>query len=605
MTTATNRMFGPAPPFVPVAHLQYGSFRAACNVMQYVRDNGFNQYTTATTDSEGRPTCSHYSYCGGPMACLQVPQNATPQFAANIRADFVNGRFHCFTEVRPPGAMRFYLDVDVKAAALPTDEDWVAAERAIMTELQKFYTCYDPGSGATTLMPLSDPLFTALVLASGSRVEVTTTAATTPAAAATATEGGSGSGGGGAADSTPYFLDTVMRAGVHVVFQNLFVTVPQAVQLGSAIKLAVAKVCAALDVDVGVYANTRGLRWAWQFKAMECGNCARLNSGAFGGGSSRGGRKAGCDECISGMVANLNSSMYAPTHFLHGDGTHEDLPSTLRANPTVELLLASSIRAVLHPEPTPGYRVYDGAPPPLTVTVVDKRRNTVRVTDDGGSSKHNGGRNFLEVNKKSLAYHVLERIVRDYHKPKYSGLDISRVWRTSSKKDPAYIVKVTGYGAKSCLNKGSDHRTSRVWFHVSKNQGVVLRCYCERCKDFRGVPEMLTTDDEVMLFPEDETDARNVGTDALLTGMDFGAAEAAAAEADAAATDPVLATAMRDCARAEAQLNDKGLPVSAAAMTANDRMRVITHGIVRSQAAPVGFGGPCRKKIRLADDCDA
>ena len=445
-------------------------------MQQYVLDNGFTAKAgTMTTDAAGNATCSHYMYGGlYAMGKLEVPQGvATEALAAAVVTDFCMRRFGALTENKPAGKpMRFYADIDLVTKTQVAEAHWDVLEGIILAEVKRFFPA----------VPASDPLFDALVLASGTR-DVTLP------------------------DGTPG-----SKAGVHVVFQNLFVDVDMALYLSSAIIARVQKtwpdtsdadVATALHkcVDQAVYGKTRGLRWAWQFKAMTCPRCATTTPE----GKLQPNRK-GCVHCYAGTVADVSSSMYAPVYYVNGDAVRTVLPDC-RDAPTVELLLAASIRYVDGVGLSDGFVVYEGAPPrPVLRVVGRKAENSVQVCTDAGEPAKTAKADMLV--RGSLEVNALQAAVRRVH-AMYADIDVKYAHRAANRH--WYKVFVRNAGASYCLNVAKDHSHAQVLFLV-KRTGVqqVCQCRCDttvnrlsgkRCRDYMSPLHALLASELTVLFP--------------------------------------------------------------------------------------------------------
>lgn len=440
-------------------------------MQQFVNDNGFTVKTAgATTDADGNATCSHYMYGGlYAMGKLVVPQGSpTAALAAAVVTDFRMCRFGALTENKPAKKpMRFYLDVDFNVLGGLEDATWSLIEATVLEETRRFFPS----------VPGTDDLFVALVLASGTR------SVCKP-------------------DGT-----TGTKAGVHVVFQNLFVDVDMALYLSSAIVARVQKLAPESDdrglatcIDQAVYGKTRGLRWAWQFKCSACVRCCS---------TSPEGRvvpnRKGCTHCFSGVVADVSSSMYAPVYTVDGMGTRTYLPDC-RMEPTIELLLASSIRYVEADAVSPGFVVYEGAPPRPVLRAVGKRaENSVAVVTDAGEPAKPAKADL--VLRGSEAAKALQAAIRRMHRM-YADIDVKYAHRAGNGN--WYKVFVRNVGASYCMNVGKDHSHAQILF-IAKRSGIqqVCQCRCDttegritgrRCRDYSSPSQALLAAERSVLF---------------------------------------------------------------------------------------------------------
>jgi hypothetical protein len=402
------------------------------------------------------------------MGKLAVPQGRpTEVLAASVVSDFRVRRFGALTENKPAGQpMRMYYDIDFEVSEPPTEEAWRALETVIMQEMMRFW----PG------VPPTDDLFTALVLTSGTRPT-------------TLRDGKPGT-----------------KAGIHVVFQNMFVDVDMALYMSSAVVAKVQRVWEAdaawaTCIDQAVYGRTRGLRWAWQLKCKTCPRCATTAPD----GSTLPNRK-GCTHCYSGVQPDASSSMYAPTHYVHGDGTRTVLPNC-RDAPTVELLLAASIRYVRVTAVSPGFVVYEGAPPRPVLRIVGKKiENTVMAVSDAGEAPK--AAKATMVLRGSREARALETAVRRVDRM-YRDIDVKYAHRAAN--GHWYRVFVRNVGASYCLNIGKDHSHAQIVFIVKRSGAQqVCQCKCDttegrvtgkRCRDYQSSLKELLSSEVATLFP--------------------------------------------------------------------------------------------------------
>lgn len=296
---------------------------------------------------------------------------------------------------------------------------------------------------------------------------------------------------------------------MHIVFPYLYVTQEMALYITAAMiarltteRLPCGQGAWSTCVDQQVYGEGRGLRWAWQVKDKVCDAC--------GGKDASMCRK--CGVCQGrGRVADRLASMYTPRARLVDGGALQDkrLLQSLRG-PTVELLLEASVRGtetVL--EPTPGWRLYQGAPPlPLLRT---RRDGAVEVFADAGQAALSRSRQpeaLLDLDDPRMG--VLQKLVRR-QREQYASVVVSKV-RLVHKGVHArlgYRVFVCGHGATYCANKRSYHSRSSVKFWVTEN-GIVQECHSAHkygpdgtkpCSSFSSPQVPLTVDERAVLYP--------------------------------------------------------------------------------------------------------
>ena len=448
--------------------------------LRFIMDNGY------TKPSDRCKTASHNSYGGGATGVVYVPLGApTEEFAAAIVADFRARRFTCFAEVVPGGdkPMRLYFDFDL-ADASPLDEDmWSEMEHILLEELRKFYK------------DTADTTFTALVLSSGMRA---------------GPEG--------------------HKAGVHVVFENLYVTVDQALYISSAVIARAERRWPAADgvwrkrIDQAVYGKGRGLRWAWQFKATPCHKCCLVDDTGRRTASAK-----GCPECVRGKVPDTDASMYSPLYRLCHNGCRHPFPDAVRLDPSVELLLLASVRGdALCVAPTPGFLVYEGAPPKPAL-VSGRAKDDTRVVMEGDAEVKRavgGGAKASVVPEGTAAFRAVQSAIRRSHAA-YADLDLRLLTQFASGKGFKAIVK--GHGARFCQNVGRDHKQATIKFVVSK-KGLRQECHCKcsptdgtmPCRTFQSDVHPLLHSEARLLFPDDAGASGDVEADPMFMAMGGG-----------------------------------------------------------------------------------
>ena len=432
-------------------------------VVEFAKRNNFIEKKGSKTASGG--STSHHMYGGlYGLGRLCVPQAETRALAAAIVNDFSYGVYSALTENKPAGLpTRFYIDYDLSFSSLGEAADfeklWLLVEAVQQEELAKFFPAQ---------VEEKPDFFDCMVL-SGGLIETK--------------------------DALKPF-----KAGVHVIFKHVFVTVDMALYitahiihrlerdyLGTADSGAWAK-----RIDQNVYAEGRGLRWAWQLKTKPCPRC---NGAGF---------KAECSSCRTGEVIDERASMYTPVYTCSGVYSlrREPVPPC-RDSPTVELLLACSLRAVSCLEPSHGFTLYPGHLP-LPV-----------FTRGGGAGKHpsvapSGDRATSARNTEDLLpkaderFAVIAAAVKRVHR-EYASIEIQKI------KTHAYgfAVAVLGIGSCFCMNYGKDHAKQRVSFFVGR-AGVTQSCYCKcdvvrdsgiRCRDYKSAKTPLTEAETAKLFP--------------------------------------------------------------------------------------------------------
>jgi hypothetical protein len=359
--------------------------------------------------------------------------------------------------------MRFYLDLDLKSPG-PFEETLMQQFEAMMLpEIRRFYPSDAP-----------EALFEALVLSSGVR-EV----------------------------DLPKGEGRGFKAGVHYVFQNLYVTVEQALHISSALIAGAERALPAPEgvwrdrIDQAVYGETRGLRWAWQFKSSPCLSCSKETSSGTRVINAR-----GCAFCSRGQVPNILESMYSPVYFLGGDSSRR--LAGRRFDPTVDLLLAASIRAMDVAQPTDGFLLYPGAPARPELRAVKRTVGSAvySATLDGDAETKRASAKGNVVAADSLQGRALLAAIRRSN-PKYRDLAILSITQFESGR--GFKVFVKGFGSKYCQNVRRDHTNSAVRFIVSM-KGVHQECFSKKpsdkvfCGAYKSPLTPLTEEEQRLLF---------------------------------------------------------------------------------------------------------
>ena len=329
-------------------------------------------------------------------------------------------------------------------------------------------------------------------------------------------------------------------AGVHVVFPKLYVTVDQALYISAAViaRLNTLKVPGGMGkgwedrLDRAVYAERRGLRWAWQVKATRCSACggtglaagANAGAGAGAGAGSGGGPgpssavapsgpsgPVGCRTCRrTGQVPDRAASWYTPRARIV-DGELADVAALCSVTrPTVDLLVEASIRGTEDVvTPTVGWQLYEGHPP-LPLLKTSASGDAIRVYDDAGVASVRAPKDATrDLQPGDARVTVLEEAVRRMH-VHYRALSVSRVIvhaGTGLAKCPRFRVYVTGVGATYCQNKGACHTSNSIKFWGTR-EGLQQECHSPHlhngvlCSTFKSTPvQPFTTEERRVLFP--------------------------------------------------------------------------------------------------------
>jgi hypothetical protein len=399
--------------------------------------------------------------------------------AASVVADFDVGIYWGLTENKPRDSpVRMYIDYDyiMNMNSLAAESRrWDDVERIQMEEVMRFFPD----------VPSTSDLFQATVLASGAtRVD------------------------------KPLEAGGDYKAGIHVVFSNLCVTVDMALYITAAIIQRLEREQMFVDdapglwtkrVDQAVYADGRGLRWAWQLKTTQCPYCV----------ATTGLRDRCRNLCSNGTMVDKTSSMYTPVYALDGTCKRTTIECR-RDSPTVELLMLSSIRGrEASVASADGFVLYAGHPPlPRLMTKRSKAADgvsggggTVSVAFSGDTGGAAAGRQEL-VLYTDARFEVITKVVQRMHDA-YQRIAVQKI--VVKPKPKGYTVAVTGEGSCFCMNYGKDHRAQRVKFYIGP-LGIVQECWCKcdvvrtpnnvRCKDFKSKPFTLSDAEKAVLFPQ-------------------------------------------------------------------------------------------------------
>lgn len=437
-----------------------------CKSKQYIEKRG---HTTSGTTS-------HLMYGGlYGLGKLAVPQTSTRELAEAVVQDFSVGEYMALTENKPHGSpMRLYIDFDFafSTRAEANQRMWENVEGVMQEEVAKFFPEKDPTSS----------FFDCLILCSG---------------------------------LVPNKSDPIhpFKAGIHVVYQNIMVDVNMALYITAHIIHRLEKFyLGSMDpgiwakrVDQNVYAEGRGLRWAWQFKSKKCVRC------------NGEGRKAGCTACEFGEAIDLDASMYSPLYmcrYVHA--IVRDAVDCDRAIPTVAMLMASSIRAVCVSDPSSGFVLYSGHLPLPVFKRKTAGASALMISADSAAKK---SEDLLEPSDPRYA--AIASAIRSVH-ARYADVGIQKI----AIRATGFAVAVMGPGSCFCMNYGQDHRKQRIHFFVGR-QGVTQYCYCKcattresgkLCRDYQSERFPLQTRVMQILYPSAVKRSVRDSTEVIVAG---------------------------------------------------------------------------------------
>ena len=431
------------------------------SVVDFAKSNNFIEKRGLKNST----TTSHHMYGGlYGLGRLCVPQADTYRLAEAVQRDFSYGVYSALTENKPYGLpVRFYIDYDFTFSSVEDAKEsetlWRHVEEVQQQELSKFF----PEQGDML------PFFDCMVLSSGIL-------------------------------PTGNLLKP-FKAGIHVVYQNIFVSVDMALYITAHIIQRLEKEYRgpgdagiwAKRIDQNVYAEGRGLRWAWQFKTKKCVRCNGV------------GYKAACTACEHGEVIDTEASMYAPVYMCRGGGNTEpcrrEKIECSRSLPTIDLLMASSIRAVTTREVSRGFTLYAGH---LPLPVFKKKHSDTVILACGDTGRASARTEEL-VPSTDERFSLVTSAIRRIH-AEYSSIEIQKI----AIKAKGFAIAVLGPGSCFCLNYGKDHNKQRVKFFIGRSY-ITQSCYCKcdvarpsgvKCKDFMSERFPLTAAEENKLFPK-------------------------------------------------------------------------------------------------------
>lgn len=162
---------------------------------------------------------------------------------------------------------------------------------------------------------------------------------------------------------------------------------------------------------------------------------------------------------------------------------------------------------------SPNFCVPSGAP--ACTTKKTKKKNCSEfdrqfyLSDEGPELPKLKSSSVLTLDTNSS--NLLKNAIRGYH-PGFERVDIREVREWKNPKGVTLTVKVAGFGARFCLNKGSDHASQSVYFTVTPLGGIAQRCFsrkemtrkCCLCSEFTSIYKPLPKSLKAALFPSDE-----------------------------------------------------------------------------------------------------
>ena len=217
-------------------------------------------------------------------------------------------------------------------------------------------------------------------------------------------------------------------------------------------------------IDEAVYVSS-GLRLLGSLKLEDCPHCKR----------------AGCDECITGVV--LQRRPYRVEAVISPSGSHDDDLTALFTKDTLKAVHYTSIRT-MKPK-TAGFTRMTGCPSYCEIRPAKKRERGQFEPggefeqDRKGSTKM---RRAISVTDREI-YDVTQFIIQKrFRVVQYQMLCVESIsFAMVRGVVPTYWVKVhkKSLGANYCLNKMGDHSQNTIYFEFTE-QGAVQRCFCTK-----------------------------------------------------------------------------------------------------------------------------
>lgn len=263
-------------------------------------------------------------------------------------------------------------------------------------------------------------------------------------------------------------------------------------------------------VDASVY-NKSGLRMLGARKCEPCGSCKSKKAAQT------------CTKC-EGLGRIDQGRPYAPLFVTDGSGRRDMEKEAFYQNNYEKLMLDTKIRTSAE-KITDGFKIPDGAPTAeqmmLKTTAGTKRPRTMPAPKG------------QRINLDSEIISELTSFFRVHPTTEYRELALSNVIKSSKRGDgdSCYIINVLGPNCTFCQNKGSAHRSNRIFFRATPD-GICQCCHDtsdvpERyglCKDFKSAKIALPTKLKTLLFGEEEKSALEKVNDAdptLMIGSTF------------------------------------------------------------------------------------
>lgn len=278
-----------------------------------------------------------------------------------------------------------------------------------------------------------------------------------------------------------------LKTGVHIVFPNLFVSEEQCSSLAQYciqyLMVQLPQTSSMLPwasiIDLAVYGNGKGLR---MLGASKCTRCACSKK-------PQADRRLCLDCGGQSVIVTGQGRIYQPAWVIEGGDT---IPALNTPRFKTDSVYALSISSILceQTRPVAGFALPTDFVPLL-------KRNVAAL-----------GR-FLanEIPPSDIRVSILQKLVQGLRR-EWASIAFFKV-TSSGDKYSSYTCKAFGPGSKFCQNVMREHKTSSIYFTVSK-RAIVQRCYCRKaplpgvigCQKYSSLAEPLRDIGAMMLlFP--------------------------------------------------------------------------------------------------------
>lgn len=241
-------------------------------------------------------------------------------------------------------------------------------------------------------------------------------------------------------------------------------------------------VCWSKAIDISVLTATGGLRMVGSDKSKACATCHNhAENRKFCGACSRRGRSA-------------EGKVYWPWKAYPEEA--EQLLRDARENLTHGVRLCST-RLSKQTNRNSDFFVPQGAPPrgrKKRARGDPDREFVIEEAEEGVVPKVRRSA-FSPVALTDKSRSALQEFARNFHSA-YSDVTVKNVEQWASKHSKSFVLKLSGFGSRFCLNKGAAHMSQTVYLVVNRIT-VTQRCFSRKdmvrqfgkCSDFQSLPQ--------------------------------------------------------------------------------------------------------------------